>query len=74
MKDLGFLRYFLDIEAAYSSYGYLLSQQKYIADLLDRASLSDLVVDATSSSVFTPMKLYLKLRRDDGTPLPQPTR
>ena len=35
MKDLGFLHYFLGIEVAYFSRGYLLSQQKYIADLLD---------------------------------------
>ena len=39
MKDLGFLRYFLDIELAYSFRGYLLSQQKYIADFLERAAL-----------------------------------
>ena len=37
MKDLGFLRYFLRIEVAYSSRGYLLSHQKYIVDFLDRA-------------------------------------
>jgi len=73
MKDLGFLRYFLSIEIAYSSRGYLLSQQKYIANLLDRATLSDQVT-FVSSFVFTPMKLRLKLRRDDGTLLPQPTQ
>ena len=38
MNDWSFLRYFSDIEIAYSSRGYLLSQQKYIADLLDRAT------------------------------------
>ena len=38
MKDLGFLRYFLGIEVAYSSHGYLLSQKRYIADLLDHAT------------------------------------
>ena len=39
MKDLGWLRYFLGIEVAYSSRGYLLSQQKYISDILARATL-----------------------------------
>jgi len=73
IKDLGFLRYFLDIEVAYSSHGYLLSEQKYIADLLERATLSD-PATPTSSPVSTPMELHLKLRHDDGTPLPQPTR
>src|SRR3954468_1626878 len=41
MKDLGFLRYFLGIEVAYSSGGNLLSQQKYIADILVRATHHD---------------------------------
>ena len=71
MKDLGFLRYFLGIKVAYSSRGYLLSQQTYSADLLDRATLSDLTV-SLSALIFTPMELHFKLRRDDGTPLPQP--
>ena len=66
MKDLGFLCYFLGIEVACSSHGYLLSQQKYIADLLERATLSD-PATPTSSPVFTPMELHLKLRHDDGS-------
>src|SRR4051812_33098674 len=73
MKDLGFLRYFLGIEVAYSSHGYLLSQQKYISDLLARATLSDPTVSAPISAS-TPMELNLKLRRDDGVPLQNPTR
>ena len=41
MKDLSSLRYFLDIEVVYSPRGYLLSQLKYVADILERARLTD---------------------------------
>src|SRR3954466_9549682 len=73
MKDLGFLRYFLGIEVAYSSHGYLLSQQKYISDILARATTHDPAI-STSASCTTPMELHLTLNRDDGSPLPHPTR
>jgi hypothetical protein len=41
MSDLGPLRYFLGIEISSTSEGFFLSQEKYIHDLLDRASLTD---------------------------------
>ena len=37
MKVLGYLRYFLGIEVAYSPKGYLLSQTKYCNDVIQRA-------------------------------------
>ncbi|GJY98396.1 uncharacterized mitochondrial protein-like protein, partial [Tanacetum coccineum] len=45
MKDLGLLRYFLGIEVASSPKGYLLSQSKYIGDLLDRTRITNKMVE-----------------------------
>jgi hypothetical protein len=41
MSDLGPLRYFLEIEISSTHERFFLSQEKYIHDLLDRASLTD---------------------------------
>jgi hypothetical protein len=54
MKDLGTIRYFLGIEIAYSPKGYLLSQSKYIASILEQACLSDTIV------ANTPLELNVK--------------
>ncbi|OMO83306.1 Integrase, catalytic core [Corchorus capsularis] len=67
MKDLGFLRYFLGIEVAYSPRGYILSQSKYANDVINRARLTD------ERTADTPIELNVKLRPTDGTPLPDPT-
>ncbi|XP_020110392.1 uncharacterized protein LOC109725561 [Ananas comosus] len=67
-KDLGPLRYFLGIKVAYSPRGYILSQQKYTADLLSRAELTD------TGTVSTPMQLHQKLTPTMGEPLTNPTR
>ena len=67
MKDLGPLRYFLGIEVASSPKGYLLSQTKYITDILHRANLTD------DKTVDTPLELHAKFSTTDGVLLEDPT-
>ncbi|XP_019051427.1 PREDICTED: uncharacterized protein LOC109113940 [Nelumbo nucifera] len=67
MKDLGPLTYFLGLEVSRNSRGYFVNQQKYAADLVKLANLSD------SKIVGTPLELNLKLNKDDGSPLEDPT-
>ncbi|GKC59278.1 uncharacterized mitochondrial protein-like protein [Tanacetum coccineum] len=67
MKDLGLLCYFLGIEVASSPKGYILSQSKYIRDLLDRARITDKMVEdihIDAKAKYTPT---------DGDPLPDPS-
>ncbi|XP_039806165.1 uncharacterized mitochondrial protein AtMg00810-like [Panicum virgatum] len=68
MSDLGPLRYFLGIEVSSTPQGFYLFQEKYIQDLLDRASLTD------HCTVETPMELNVHLRATDGELLADPTR
>jgi hypothetical protein len=67
MKDLGYLQYFPGIEVAYSPRGYLLSQSKYVADILERARLTD------NKIVDTPIKVNARysssVSSSDGLPL-----
>ncbi|GFZ14564.1 hypothetical protein Acr_24g0007540 [Actinidia rufa] len=67
MKDLGPLRYFLGIEVASSPKGYLLSQTKYITDIIHRASLTD------DKTVDTLLELHAKLSATDGVLLEDAT-
>ncbi|CAN0873749.1 Retrovirus-related Pol polyprotein from transposon TNT 1-94 [Linum grandiflorum] len=67
LKELGDLSYFLGLEVSRSSQGILLSQKKYVNDLLDLARLSDCKPCAT------PMEVNLKLSKDDDGPLENPT-
>ena len=62
MKDLGSIQYFLGIEVASSPKGYLLSQSKYIIDILDHAHLID-----------TTLEVNVQYSSSDGNPLLEPT-
>jgi hypothetical protein len=68
MSDLGPLRYFLGIDISSTLEGFFLSQEKYIQDLLDRASLTDHRTAETS------MELNVHLVATDGEPLEDTTR
>lgn len=63
VKDLGKLRYFLVIEATPSKKGLLLTQQKYVQDLLQKINLHN------CKPIATPMVPGEKLSREDGTSL-----
>jgi hypothetical protein len=63
MSDLGPLRYFLGIEISSTPEGFFLSQEKYIQDLLDQASLTD------HRTVETLMELNVHLTSTGGEPL-----
>jgi hypothetical protein len=67
MSDLGPLWYFLGIEISSTLEGFFLSQEKYIQDLLDRASLTD------HRTAETPIELNVHLVATDGEPLEDPT-
>jgi hypothetical protein len=63
IKDLGPLHYFLGIEVQSFSSGLLLSQRKYIDDLLIKTNMYNY------RPIATPMSSSEKLSRHEGTPL-----
>jgi hypothetical protein len=67
MNDLSSLRYFLDINVAYSPRGYLLSQLKYIADILEQTRLTN------NKTVDTLIEVYTTYSSFNGLPLSDPT-
>ncbi|XP_011624159.1 uncharacterized protein LOC105420783 [Amborella trichopoda] len=68
MNDLGLLRYVRGQEVAYSPRGYLLSQHKYVTEIVSQACLMD-----DSKRVDTPIELNIKLRATYGELLHDPT-
>ncbi|KAI5337565.1 hypothetical protein L3X38_016836 [Prunus dulcis] len=66
LKDLGILHYFLGIEVVPHYGGLILSQRKYIIDLLKRSHLADI------KPIDTPMASSSKLSKSDGEPLSNP--
>jgi hypothetical protein len=63
VKDLGTLNYFLGIEVHHTSHGLLLTQQKYIKDLMTRTNM------AAAKGVSTPMLPSDKLSLNGDEPL-----
>ena len=67
MKDLGSLQYFLGIKVVYSPRGYLLSQSKYVANILELVGLID------NKTIDNFIKVNAKYSSSDGVPLLDPT-
>nr|CAN66507.1 hypothetical protein VITISV_034008 [Vitis vinifera] len=67
MKDLGSLTYFLGLEVHHSPSGIFLNQHKYASDLVATAGLQG------ATSVDTPMELNVKLRKEEGDLLVDPS-
>jgi hypothetical protein len=57
----------LGIEVAYSPRGYLISQSKYVADILEQARLIDHKI------VDTPIEVNARYSSSNGLPLTNPT-
>ena len=65
LKDPGPLHYFLGVHVESSPGGIVLSQQKYISDILRRANMENCKVSTT------PMSSSEKISKDSGDPLSQ---
>lgn len=66
IKDLGILTYFLGVQVIRTSRGLLLSQRKYIEDIVDRASTGG------AKSTSTPLATTNSLMMDDSAHLRDP--
>ncbi|KAM1452490.1 hypothetical protein ACFX2I_039449 [Malus domestica] len=66
LKDLGPLHFFLGIQITRTASGLLLSQEKYIQDLLKKTEMLD------SKPAATPCLPYNRLLKDDGQPFNNP--
>lgn len=63
LKDLGSLSYFLGVEVVPNQHGILLSQQRYILDILARTKMIE------AKPVLTPISTSPPLMLKSGTPL-----
>ena len=63
IKDLGYLKYFLGIEVAFSDKGLFISQRKYTLDLLKETG------KLGCKPISTPIDTKYKLNTEDGEPL-----
>ncbi|KAJ0700404.1 putative RNA-directed DNA polymerase [Helianthus annuus] len=68
LKDLGQLHYFLGVEVIHKKADFVLSQRKYIGDILHRSGLTD------CKPISTPMSTSHVLLPDDSPPLDDPSR
>lgn len=67
IKDLGKLHYFLGMETLYKDDGVLISQRKFVLDLLKE-------YECLNRSCFTsPLDPNVKIKANEGTLLPGPT-
>ena len=67
LKDLGPLTYFLGLEGQQSKKGLFLHLHKFITDLIALAGLHG------TTPMDTPLEVTVKLRKDDGDLLSDPT-
>lgn len=67
VKDLGSLSYFLGIEVQHTATGLILSQHKYISDLLTRAGMS------SAKPITSPLTTTTHLLATLGAPFDHPT-
>ncbi|KAL0427151.1 UNVERIFIED_CONTAM: Retrovirus-related Pol polyprotein from transposon RE1 [Sesamum latifolium] len=66
IKDLGYAKYFLGIEIVRSDRGMLLTQHKYISDIVCDAGLQN------SKATTKPLLVGIRLTSDGGVALPNP--
>lgn len=66
IKDLGKLHYFLGMEVLYKDDGLIISQRKFVLDMLKNYKVAGL------RSCTSPLDLAVKLHAKEGTPLSEP--
>ena len=66
ITDLGDLHYFLGIQISHTPAGLIMSQSKYITDMLCKTDMSD------AKACHTPCLPYQCLSKDDGLPFANP--